>query len=64
MINLSITKVYAFFCAILLLLPMTSFNTESKIVESKVARHIAIEKAKIDIKLKQANYSEGLNQTY
>jgi ribosomal protein L31E len=43
---------------------MTSFNTESKIVESKVARHIAIEKAKIDIRLKQANYSEGINQTY
>jgi hypothetical protein len=67
MIQISATKIYAAFVALMLLVPMTSFNnnTGSKIEkQSKISKKIALEKAKIDLELQRATYSEGISQTY
>lgn len=66
MIQISLTKIYGFFVALMLLIPITSFNTNTEGAlkkESEISKKIKIEKMKIDLQLR-ASYAEGLNNTY
>jgi hypothetical protein len=66
MIQISITKLYAACVAIMVLIPITSFqsNTDgADFKESKISKKIKIEKMKIDLELR-ATYSGGISQTY